>query len=330
VTPPEAEADIVVAMAEPYVAPTNDTDTYQCFVLPYTFERDTFLTAIDVRPDQNTVVHHVQIHTFPPSSQPLAEQADAAEPGPGFRCVGGTVSGATNIYSWRPGATAVQMQDGDAMLVAAGTGIVIQVHYNIQGLAPDAAPPPDRSSIAFWTLPEGQKPDRVIVRRGLVSGIGLGTPLVIKAGESQVVTSADWPAGILNLVGGTQLAGEIVGQTPHMHALGTRLSSVLKREGSEQCLIDIPQWSFEWQQDYLFAPESAVPLLPGDVVNVTCEYDNSPANQPVVQGTKMVPRDVTWGEGTYDEMCLDYAWMRFDRAEYEAAISAAAPAPAAE
>jgi len=330
VTPPAAEADIVVTMPEPYEAPVTGTDTYQCFVMPFTFDRDTYVKAVDVRPDQHRTVHHVQIHTFPESSRADAEAKDASDPEPGYRCgAGGQIPGDVNIYSWRPGATAVQMLDGDAMLVNAGTGIMIQVHYNIQALGAGEAPPPDQSSIAFWTFPEGEKPERIIVRRGLVSGI-TGTPMLIKAGEPHYETSTDWPVSFLSTVAGKQLSAEIVGQTPHMHAIGTRLSASLNADGTEDCLVDVPEWSFEWQQDYIFAPEAAVKLPPEGFVRVSCEYDNSPANQPYVQGQKLTPRDITWGEGTYDEMCLNYAWVRFDRLEYEGALSEAREAQTAE
>jgi hypothetical protein len=40
---------------------------------------------------------------------------------------------------------------------------------------------------------------------------------------------------------------------------------------------------------------------------MTCVYDNSAAHQPVVNGVQQAPRDVAWGEGTLDEMCLTYA-----------------------
>ncbi|MDI3289600.1 hypothetical protein [Polyangium sp. 15x6] len=32
--------------------------------------------------------------------------------------------------------------------------------------------------------------------------------------------------------------------------------------------------------------------------------DHTAENQPVVDGVKMPPKDVPWGEGTTDEMCL--------------------------
>jgi hypothetical protein len=41
-------------------------------------------------------------------------------------------------------------------------------------------------------------------------------------------------------------------------------------------------------------------------MQLTCEYDNSAANQPVIDGVQQPPKDVAWGEGTADEMCLNY------------------------
>ena len=42
----------------------------------------------------------------------------------------------------------------------------------------------------------------------------------------------------------------------------------------------------------------------GDVVRVSCRFDNSRAAQPVINGKQIAPRYVLWGEGTTDEMCL--------------------------
>jgi hypothetical protein len=122
----------------------------------------------------------------------------------------------------------------------------------------------------------------------------------------------------LSVVRGTYVAGEIIGMTPHMHTLGTRLSAMLTRaDGSAQCMIDVPEWDFEWQLDYGYA----TPELygPDDMLTVSCEYDNSPANQPYLNGEQLPPRDVTWGEGSLDEMCLNYVWFRYPREDFLAA-----------
>jgi copper type II ascorbate-dependent monooxygenase-like protein len=89
----------------------------------------------------------------------------------------------------------------------------------------------------------------------------------------------------------------------HMHQLGTHGSLRIDRaDGTSECMLDIPQWNFHWQGSYTFAQPKT--LNPGDKLSVECHWDNSAENQPVVGGVKMPPQDVTWGEGTFDEMCL--------------------------
>ena len=54
-----------------------------------------------------------------------------------------------------------------------------------------------------------------------------------------------------------------------------------------------------------------LPLMAGDSVEAVCGYDNSVNHQPVVDGVKREqPITVTPGEGTSDEMCLHYVWLR--------------------
>lgn len=71
-------------------------------------------------------------------------------------------------------------------------------------------------------------------------------------------------------------------------------------------MLDIPQWDFDGQQFHKFPAADLVEIQSGDSLELTCVYDNSPDNQAVVDGEPLTPRDVTWGEGTTDEMCLLY------------------------
>ena len=45
-------------------------------------------------------------------------------------------------------------------------------------------------------------------------------------------------------------------------------------------------------------------LNPGDRLGLECHWDNSAGNQPFVDGQRVPPRELNWGEGTDDEMCL--------------------------
>jgi hypothetical protein len=92
-----------------------------------------------------------------------------------------------------------------------------------------------------------------------------------------------------------------------MHMLGEKIRVEARPDTPEStCLVDIPRWDFNWQQNYRFLPGEEVVMQPGEKLRLTCTYDNSPANQPVFNGEQLMPRDVIWGEGTTDEMCLAF------------------------
>jgi hypothetical protein len=77
----------------------------------------------------------------------------------------------------------------------------------------------------------------------------------------------------------------------HMHELGSKASmTLIKADGTEDCLLQIDDWDFNWQRGYAFERKKS--LEPGDTWSLSCEWDN-PTDQ-----------DVAWGDGTGDEMCL--------------------------
>jgi hypothetical protein len=88
-----------------------------------------------------------------------------------------------------------------------------------------------------------------------------------------------------------------------MHLRGRDITVVLDPGTAKQkTLLHIPAWDFHWQDVYYL--KTPVHVGPGDSVRVTCSFDNSKADQPVIGSTPLIPRYVVWGEGTTDEMCL--------------------------
>jgi hypothetical protein len=91
-----------------------------------------------------------------------------------------------------------------------------------------------------------------------------------------------------------------------MHALGSGGKiGIVRANGPPDMLeplLSIPNWDFAWQETYLL--KEPVILEPGDELDVECHFDNTASNQVVVDGERLPPRDVNWGDGTTDEMCL--------------------------
>jgi hypothetical protein len=91
----------------------------------------------------------------------------------------------------------------------------------------------------------------------------------------------------------------------HMHYLGTSVKiEVSSANQNRRVLIDLPRWDFHWQGFYWL--EQPVWLRQGETVKISCTFDNTKENQPMINGQQRDPRYVVWGEGTEEEMCLGY------------------------
>ncbi|MCA9513603.1 MAG: hypothetical protein KC635_01550 [Myxococcales bacterium] len=308
------------------------TDDYHCFVLDAAFPVDTYLTASQVRPGSGQV-HHVLVYAIAPNQLAALEAADAAEEGPGYTCFGGPIAFnitsegtqtdaftsymaggelppvdfPAQIGSWVPGSEPLIRPDGQATRILAGSKIVVQVHYNTLAEGPDVDP-------------------------GSALDLRLGTdaPTTLEVTRPVAILDLDIPAGAANVTmtetypyyGHAPLALQTV--AGHMHLLGRQIRfervPAAGDGGDDECLLDIPRWDFHWQQAYSALPDEPITVAPGERVRVTCTYDNSAGNQQVVNGQRVAPRDVRWGDGTSDEMCIVYV----------SAVKPFTPAPAAD
>lgn len=281
-----------------YMPDVNRPDDYRCFILDMDIDETMFLTGSEVIPDAADLVHHALVYALTPDEVAIAQGDDDRDPGPGYTCFGGPIpsagleSGLTNqIGAWVPGLQPDVFPDGEGIRVEAGGKIVIQVHYNT--LAGTLRADETEFRARFTT----EAPVRV------VSTVPLPIlDLRIEPGDEEsrhrrtFRNYSSRPLRVRSL-------------TAHMHLLGTNFTARKMSAGSDatedaQCLLDIPDWDFNWQQSYV-VPD-AIEIAPLEGIEVSCVYDNSATHQPVVNGVQVEPRRVTWGEGTLDEMCILY------------------------
>jgi hypothetical protein len=317
--------------------PAANSDSYRCFNIG-TLEADTYITALDIVPGATSEVHHVQLHRVDAAGAQMVRDLDAAAAGSGYPCMSSGVlaSSSQNLFSYRPGSQAVALPPGDAVYIKAGSGLVLQIHYNTQFLKRGELPVPDQTRVEVWTVAPDAPPKYVIYRTGVLSPLtGKGDGFLPKVLQSTIAIDAmnsigestlrmsqvsARGSGILGLGGATSgyIPGEIVGMTPHAHAWAKQMSATLQREGGQpECLLDIPRWDYGWQLDYMY--QQGVPYGPDDLLHVSCNYDNTAANQPLIDGERRPVQTITFGENTLNEMCLHYLWLRFEYAAFVAA-----------
>jgi hypothetical protein len=154
---------------------------------------------------------------------------------------------------------------------------VLQVHYH-----PTGKPEEDRTRVALYFTSEAPK------RRAM--DIPLGSNRIdIPPGEQayKVTDHFTLPVDV-----------DALAITPHAHYICKSMYAyAMLPDGTRRTLIRIPDWNFNWQQEYTYAQ----PLrLPEDTrIEMEFVYDNSEANP---RNPNHPPQRVVWGPGTNDEM----------------------------
>jgi len=95
---------------------------------------------------------------------------------------------------------------------------------------------------------------------------------------------------------------------PHMHFRGKAMEIKANYpDGRSEVLLNVPNYSFAWQTNYILKRPLAAPK--GAVFVVTGEFDNSAKNNYNPDSAQVV----RWGEPTYDEMLVGFIGYTVDR-----------------
>jgi hypothetical protein len=294
---PVVRHDVELSIGAPFdVRKMNDPDVYRCFVMNPANAADLLVKGVEVLPQNKAVVHHLLAYVTTEAVGRQLEALDAADTLPGYTCGAGGVGvqGASQnlLAVWVPGQFPTRFPANTALALPANSRISVQIHYNNLALADPAVSPFDQTAIALETAPPNT------MERAVVTPV-VDRMLDIAPGDANAVETNDLrlpmtfrPITIYRAMG-------------HAHGLASRITlEHVKADGTKTCVLDNTPWDFNWQRDYTLV--KPVRVGPGDTLRITCRYNNSQANQPMVGGVQQTPRRVTWGEGTFDEMCMTY------------------------
>ena len=337
----ESLLDLRMPTAYKPSAPTGVTDDYRCFLLDPKQSADMSVTSARIEPGQPKIVHHVILFRVAPGQVAAAKRLDGTESGPGWSCFGGTglpaadsvgsfvdsLNDANWVAAWAPGWGGNRLPNGTGVPLAAGSQIVMQVHYNLLN-----GRSPDRSRALLTVAPASAEltplktmllpgPVELACAKGEAGRLCDRNEALFELSRKYGSGAAFVPAGLLILCRGNAANPKPSAvstcdrriTTPttihvaagHMHLLGAAVRIELNPGTSRaQVLLDIPGWDFHWQNAYTLA--RAVKADAGDVVRVTCRHDVSKRVHAAHTGAAIPqkPRYILWGEGTTDEMCL--------------------------
>ena len=239
----------------------NDTDNYQCFVMNPGNTTDLMVKGYEVTPGNLAVVHHLLAYVVTADQVAQLEALDAQDQKLGYGCQAGGV-GIQNavrnqIAGWVPGQYPSRMPADTALVLPANSRLVVQIHYNLNALNDPNVSPLDRTKLALETVPFGS------LRRGQILPM-LKPNLNIAAGDTNSVQTLEvpLPAAFRNAT--------VYRAMGHAHQLATQVKlEVVKADGTTACVLDNPNWGFNWQRDYTLS--KPITLVQGDKLRITCK-----------------------------------------------------------
>jgi hypothetical protein len=226
---------------KPYDVPATGVVEYQMFVVDPGWTEDKWITAIEPRPGNPSVVHHILLFVIPPDGN----------------VQGGIGGGNDFLGAFAPGLRPEPLIDGLARFVPAGSKLVFQMHYT-----PNGSPQQDRSYCGFvFTEPKNVKKEVRVTS-------AINAVFQIPPGESDFAVASRYiftdDSLLLTLM-------------PHMHLRGKAFRyEATYPDGKKEVLLDVPRYDFGWQTNYRLAEPKLMPR--GTRMDCYAKFDNSEGN----------------------------------------------------
>lgn len=242
------DPDVIIEAKQASAIPATGFVPYQYIFLPYTFEEDTYVQAIEIRASNPGVVHHANL---------------------AFVREGLNVDSGTDFLTGMVPGGMPSVMDGDrAWMIPKGVGLVLQLHMVTQG------------KVASNRMSVGLRFPRDVVNKRLyyhnLDGDGrIDIQPGARAWRLQDDVTLEHDATGLGLF-------------THMHLRGRDMTFFAHYpEGRSETLLSLPNYNFEWQLTYRYPP-GEVHFPKGTRIEAIAHYDNSPFNPYNPDPTKTV------------------------------------------
>ncbi|MBQ12934.1 MAG: redoxin domain-containing protein [Gammaproteobacteria bacterium] len=257
------EPDIIVPIP-PQAIPATGVVEYRNLQVPLDLEEDIWVKAVEFLPGDTTVLHHIIAFSYGPGG---LNQFEILNQGIG-------------LGAYAPGNRVNLYPEDTGYPLRVGGGLMLQLHYTTSGR--EAV---DASEIGLYLYDE--EPRQPILG-GSAAIMDLHIPAYAED-HQLVATKVFRDDAYLTMVG------------PHMHYRGKEARFILKYpDGTEEMVLNIPNYQFNWQKTYDFVEPRFVPA--GTEMVFEGAFDNSEMNpfnpDPTIE--------LNWGEQTWNEMFFGF------------------------
>lgn len=272
------EPDQVVRMEKPFPVPASGTVPYQMFVVDPGWKEDKWVTAMEPRPGNPAVVHHVVMYVVPPRGVSKYFSANLPKTQLDW------------FASYSPGLRPPVLPEGTARFIPAGSKLMFQLHYTPNGTAQE-----DLSYVGIKFADPKTVKREVAVQHAGTHEFRIPPHAASHEVESWYTFEHD------------SLLWSV---SPHMHVRGKDfVYKLILPDGKEEIVLNVPQYDFGWQTTYILAEPRKVPK--GSKLHCIAHFDNSTENLNNPDPTK----EVRYGPQTWEEMM--YGWFEICLADQD-------------
>ena len=282
--------DVTFQLPKEFAIPESGMVEYQYAIVPTGFTEDKWVQAVEVRPTERSVVHHIIAYVREPGSNYFKDQTPGvffeAPPAKTDENVDTSARPSDFLVGYAPGQPAEILPAGEAKLIKAGSDIVFEVHYTPNGKAVM-----DRTKLGLVFAKEPPK------KRVQTLSATNGT-FKIPPGDPNYRVDSSFeirqPVTLASI-------------HPHMHARGKDFEyRVVFPNGETRTILRVPKYNWHWQHWYNLA--EPIDLPPGARIECTAHFDNSANNPENPDPTKTV----IWGQQSWDEMMVGFFNLVYD------------------
>ena len=230
---------VISFAAKPFQVPAEGIVDYKYFTVDPGWKEDKYVVAMEARPDNVGVVHHIIAYVVPPHAN------------------SGRRRNRRMLVGYAPGATPQILDEGTAMKIEAGSKLLFEMHYTPNGTVQEDC---SRVGVKFT--------DKENVKRLLVRAVAANSSFTIPAHAAAHPVTASY-----------KVRGDyyLLEMTPHMHLRGKSFQyEAMYPNGKKEILLNVPAYDFNWQLTYQLKDPKLIPQ--GTVINCRATFDNSEQN----------------------------------------------------
>jgi peroxiredoxin len=264
------EPDEVIYMAEePYDVPPTGTVEYQRFIVDPKWDEDKWIKAMECKPGNTSVVHHIIVYIVPSGVTPTGQAGRLRS---------------NWLGAFAPGFRPPVLDDSLGRFVQKGSKLLFEMHYTPNGTAQK-----DRSYVGFKFA------DPKLVKKEVAVQNAGNFTFKIPPGDPNYEVESEFTFRQKAL---------LLSVSPHMHLRGKDFRyDLVFPDGKRETVLWVPRYDFGWQTTYMLDKPRELPR--GTKLHCVAHFDNSADNYANPDPNK----EVTWGEQTWEEMMFGWFEM---------------------